>query len=58
MLALAHWTESETLTRIGGWEGVAIEAAAIYLAFAVLLNEMFGRTVLPVSEPLVGSPAA
>ena len=58
MLAVANWTESETLTRIGGWEGVAIEASAIYLAFAFLLNEMFGRTVLPVGEPLVGSPAA
>ena len=58
MLALAPWTEGETLTPIGRWEGVAIEAAASCLAFAFLLNEIFGRTVLPVGEPLVGSPAA
>lgn len=58
VLAFANWTESETLTRIGGWEGVATGVSAMYLAFAFLLNEMFGRTVLPVGEPLVGSPAA
>jgi succinate-acetate transporter protein len=53
MLALASWTESGTPTPIGRWEGVAIEAAASYLAFAFLMNELFGRTS-PAGERAVG----
>jgi len=58
VLAIANFTGSETLTKIGGWEGVATGASAIYLAFGLLLNEMYGRTILPLGEPLVASPAA
>ncbi len=53
VLAIANFTESETLTKVGGWEGVATGASAIYLAFAFLLNDMFDRTILPVGDPLV-----
>jgi len=52
LLAIANWAGSTTITKIGGWEGVLLGALAIYLAFAFLLNETFGRTVLPVGEPL------
>ncbi|MBK5228874.1 MAG: acetate uptake transporter [Actinobacteria bacterium] len=52
VLAIANWTESATIVKIGGWEGVLTGASAIYLAFAFLLNETFGRTVLPVGDPL------
>lgn len=53
LLAVANFTEDASIAELGGWEGVVTGAAAIYLAFAFLLNGMFGRTVLPVGEPLV-----
>ncbi|MGZ8567207.1 MAG: acetate uptake transporter [Actinomycetota bacterium] len=53
VLAIANWTESSSLTKFGGWEGVLTGASAIYLAFGFVLNEMFGRTILPVGKPLL-----
>ena len=53
LLAAANWTGNASLATIGGWEGVVTGASAVYLAFAFLLNEMYGRTVLPVGNPLV-----
>lgn len=53
LLAVSSWMGNATLGQLGGWEGVATGASAIYLAFAFLLNEMYGRTVLPVGNPLV-----
>lgn len=52
LLALSSWTGSSALGQIGGWEGILTGASAIYLAFAFLLNEMYGRTILPVGSPL------
>jgi Predicted membrane protein len=52
LLAVSSWTGNATLGQLGGWEGVVTGASAIYLAFAFLLNEMYGRTVLPVGDPL------
>lgn len=52
LLALSSWTGSATLGQLGGWEGVVTGASAIYLAFAFLLNDMYGRTILPVGNPL------
>jgi succinate-acetate transporter protein len=56
VLAIANWADSTTITKIGGWEGVLTGASAVYLAFAFLLNDMFGRTVLPVGAPLARTP--
>lgn len=53
ILAVANWADNSTITKIGGWEGVLTGASAVYLAFAFVLNETFGRTVMPVGEPLV-----
>jgi succinate-acetate transporter protein len=53
LLAVANWADSSTLTNVGGWEGVLTGASAVYLAFAFLLNDTFGRTLLPVGDPLV-----
>lgn len=58
VLAVANWADNATITKIGGWEGVATGAAAVYLAFAFLLNESFGRTILPVGEPLAQATEA
>ncbi len=53
LLAFGSWADSTALVKLGGWEGVLTGASAIYLAFAFVLNDAFGRTVLPVGEPLV-----
>ncbi len=58
LLAVSSWTGNATLGQLGGWEGVVTGASAIYLAFAFLLNEMYGRTVLPVGNPLARASGA
>jgi len=51
LLAFGSWFDSTTITKIAGWEGIVTGASAMYLAFAFLLNEVFGRTVMPVGGP-------
>jgi uncharacterized protein len=53
-----------TVTKIGGWLGIATAAAAWYASFAVVTNSTFKRTVLPVrplmleeKRPRAGQPA-
>lgn len=48
LLAAGDFSGSETLTRIAGWEGLFTGFSAIYLGIAQVLNESFGRTVLPI----------
>jgi len=48
LLAAAHWLESAALGRLAGYEGILCGASACYLAMAEVLNEQYGRTVLPV----------
>ena len=36
---------------VAGWVGLVCGASAIYLAMGEVLNEQFGRTVLPIGEP-------
>ena len=48
LLAAAQLTGSEPLTRVAGAEGILCGASAIYLASAEILNEVYGRRVLPV----------
>jgi succinate-acetate transporter protein len=50
LLAARHWADSETMEQVAGVEGVICGLSAIYLAFAELLNEFGGRTILPVGE--------
>ena len=51
LLAIGDWTGNGTITEIAGWEGIACGFSAIYLAAADVLNDVFGRTVLPIGEP-------
>jgi len=51
LLAARDWTGSERLGHFAGWEGIVCGASAIYLAMAEVLNETFGRTVLPIGQP-------
>ena len=51
LLALGDITGNATITRIAGVEGVFCGFAAIYAAMAQVLNEVYGRTVLPLGVP-------
>lgn len=57
MLAIANWADSTGWTKAAGWEGVLTGASAIYTAFGFLLNEVLGRTVLPVGAPFMKAAA-
>lgn len=48
MLAIADFTGSATLKTIAGYEGIVCGAAAFYTALAQVLNEVYGRTILPL----------
>ena len=48
LLAIADATGSQTLKTIAGIEGIICGFSAIYTAIAEILNETYGRTVLPL----------
>jgi hypothetical protein len=48
LLALKDATGSSALGLIAGVEGIACGASAIYLAMAEVMNEYYGRPVLPI----------
>ncbi|MEE4408338.1 MULTISPECIES: acetate uptake transporter [unclassified Serratia (in: enterobacteria)] len=50
LLAIGNVTGNHALLTFAGYEGVICGASAIYLAMAEVLNEQFGRTVLPIGE--------
>lgn len=50
LLALGDYTGSATLKHFTGFEGIVCGASAIYTGVAGLLNEMYGRVVLPVGS--------
>ncbi|WP_159021678.1 GPR1/FUN34/YaaH family transporter [Formosa sp. L2A11] len=48
LLALGDYTGNETIKTITGIEGVICGASAIYAGVATLLNEIYGRTLMPI----------
>jgi succinate-acetate transporter protein len=48
LLALAHGLGNKNIDKIAGYEGIICGASAIYTGMAVLLNEVYGKTVLPI----------
>ncbi len=48
LLAIKDATGSAAIGVIAGWEGIFCGFSAIYLALAQVLNDAFGKTVLPV----------
>lgn len=50
-LGLGALTGSAALRLFGGYEGILTGALAVYLAFAFLINEMYGKPVFPVGKP-------
>jgi len=48
LLAARDFTGLEVLGTLAGWEGMVCGASAIYLAMAEVLQEQFGRQILPM----------
>lgn len=48
LLAAGDYTGNSSITHFAGYEGIICGASAIYTGIASLLNEVYGRTVLPV----------
>ncbi|GHD63221.1 acetate uptake transporter [Jeongeupia chitinilytica] len=48
LLAAAEFTGAPALTRCAGVVGIVCGASAVYTAIAEVLNETYGRTVLPL----------
>jgi hypothetical protein len=48
LLAAGDYTGNSSITHFAGYEGIICGASAIYTGVANLLNEVYGRTVLPV----------
>jgi succinate-acetate transporter protein len=50
LLAFADATGSASLMRVAGYEGIVCGLGAIYIGAAQILNEVYGRTVLPLGS--------
>jgi succinate-acetate transporter protein len=48
MLAVGKATGNETLIRVAGFEGILCGASAMYGGLAQILNELYGRIVMPL----------
>ena len=48
LLALGDFTESSAIIRMAGFEGIICGFSAIYTALAQVLNEVYGKTILPL----------
>ena len=48
MLAYGDYTGNADFKRITGYEGVFCGLSAVYAGFALVLNEVYGRVVLPL----------
>jgi succinate-acetate transporter protein len=48
LLAIGDATGSTVITKIAGYEGIICGLSAIYAGLAQVLNEVYGKTVLPI----------
>ncbi|MCX8033111.1 MAG: acetate uptake transporter [Thermoleophilia bacterium] len=49
LLAIRDWAGgNEIVGKIAGWEGIICGLSAIYAAFAQILNDVYGRVILPL----------
>jgi uncharacterized protein len=51
LLAIGNISGNHNIIHIAGFEGIICGASAIYLAMAEVLNEQYGRTILPIGAP-------
>jgi len=52
LLAISDGTGNKGLGQIAGYEGIICGLSAIYTGIANLLNEVYGKTVLPIGQVL------
>ncbi len=46
---LLAWGEhNETVMKVAGWEGILCAASALYASAAMVINESWGRYVVPL----------
>ncbi|EXJ23930.1 Gpr1/fun34/yaaH family protein [Alkalibacterium sp. AK22] len=50
LLAVGNYTGSALILMIAGFEGIFCGLSAIYAAMAQVLNEVYGKTILPIGE--------
>lgn len=50
LLAIGNFTDSTLILTIAGYEGIFCGFSAIYAAMAQVLNEVYGKTVMPIGE--------
>lgn len=50
LLAAHYWSESAGVLKIAGIEGIICGLSAIYVAFGEILNETYGRTMIPLGH--------
>ena len=48
LLVAAHATKSESVEHLAGYEGIICGGSAIYAAIAQVLNEVYGKVILPI----------
>nr|WP_299498620.1 acetate uptake transporter [Mucilaginibacter sp.] len=48
LLTIGDATENKNITHLAGYEGIICGASAIYAGIAQVLNEVYGKTVLPI----------
>ncbi len=53
LLALGHFLQNPDITKIAGYEGIICGLSAIYLAMAEVINETYGKTILPIGGPTI-----
>jgi len=51
LLVIEKATGNQAIARIAGYEGILCGALAIYGGVAQILNEVYGRTVMPLGAP-------
>jgi succinate-acetate transporter protein len=48
LLAVRDWADSTLIGKIAGWEGIVCGLSAIYAGIAQVLNEVYGKVILPI----------
>ncbi len=48
LLAIGDFSGNEVITKIAGWEGIFCGFSAFYGCIAQVLNEVYGKTILPL----------
>lgn len=48
LLAAGDFTGNAAISRVGGWVGIFCGSAAIYCSLAQVINELYGKTKLPL----------